>query len=60
MAMLKKPALLLSAFATVVSAGQVFANAELLKLQEDPNLWVMPNGNYSSTRYSALDQINTS
>jgi len=58
--MLKKPALLLSAFATVVSAGQVFANAELLKLQEDPNLWVMPNGNYSSTRYSALDQINTS
>ena len=60
MAMLKKPALLLSAFATVVSAGQVFANAELLKLQEDPNLWVMPNGNYSSTRFSALDQINTS
>ncbi|MFZ0789404.1 MAG: PQQ-dependent dehydrogenase, methanol/ethanol family, partial [Chromatiaceae bacterium] len=58
--MLKRPALLLSAFATVVSAGQVFANAELLKLQEDPNLWVMPNGNYSSTRYSALDQINTS
>jgi PQQ-dependent dehydrogenase (methanol/ethanol family) len=58
--MLKKPALLLSAFATVVSAGQVFANAELLKLQEDPNLWVMPNGNYSSTRFSALDQINTS
>jgi PQQ-dependent dehydrogenase (methanol/ethanol family) len=36
----------------------VFANAELLKLQEDPNIWVMPNGNYSSTRYSALDQIN--
>jgi PQQ-dependent dehydrogenase (methanol/ethanol family) len=34
------------------------ANQELLKLQADPNQWVMPSGNYSGTRYSALDQIN--
>jgi lanthanide-dependent methanol dehydrogenase len=34
------------------------ANDELLKLQEDPKQWVMPLGNYSSTRYSGLDQIN--
>ncbi len=57
---LKKPALLLGVMATSLCAGPVFANAELLKLQEDPNLWIMPNGNYSSTRYSALDQINAS
>ena len=33
------------------------ANDELLKLQQDPNQWVMPTGNYANTRYSALDQI---
>jgi PQQ-dependent dehydrogenase (methanol/ethanol family) len=27
-------------------------------MQENANNWVMPNGNYSSTRYSELDQIN--
>ncbi len=58
MAKLMKPALVLSLLATSLAAGPVLANAELQKLQEDPNLWVMPNGNYSSTRYSALDQIN--
>ncbi len=55
---LTKPALMLSMLATTLAAGPVLANAELQKLQDDPNLWVMPNGNYSSTRYSALDQIN--
>jgi PQQ-dependent dehydrogenase (methanol/ethanol family) len=34
------------------------ANSELLKLQADPNQWSQPSGNYSGTRYSALDQIN--
>jgi PQQ-dependent dehydrogenase (methanol/ethanol family) len=57
---LKQPALLFGLMATSLCAGPVLANAELLKLQEDPNLWIMPNGNYSSTRYSALDQINAS
>ncbi len=36
------------------------AKTGLLALQDDPNQWVMPNGNYSSTRYSTLDQINAS
>ncbi|MBE1276409.1 methanol/ethanol family PQQ-dependent dehydrogenase [Enterovibrio baiacu] len=34
------------------------ANDELLKLQDDPNQWVMWGANYSGTRYSSLDQIN--
>jgi PQQ-dependent dehydrogenase (methanol/ethanol family) len=33
------------------------ANDELLKMQENSKDWVMPNGNYSSTRYSELKQI---
>jgi PQQ-dependent dehydrogenase (methanol/ethanol family) len=40
------------------AAGGVSANSELLKMQSNPNDWVMPNGNYASTRYSELDQIN--
>ncbi|MEW8562519.1 MAG: methanol/ethanol family PQQ-dependent dehydrogenase, partial [Candidatus Thiodiazotropha sp.] len=31
----------------------------LLKMQMNANDWVMPNGNYASTRYSELDQINS-
>ncbi len=34
------------------------ANDELIKLQEDPNQWVMWGANYAGTRYSPLDQIN--
>ena len=34
------------------------ANDELLTMQNNPALWVMPNGNYSSQRYSTLSQIN--
>ena len=37
--------------------AQAMANDELLKMQEDPKQWVMPLGNYASTRYSELDQI---
>jgi PQQ-dependent dehydrogenase (methanol/ethanol family) len=39
-------------------ATQAAANDELLKIQDDPKQWVMPLGNYSSNRYSGLDQIN--
>ena len=46
--------------AALTCSGAVSANTELLKMQENPNDWVMPNGNYASTRYSALDQINAS
>jgi glucose dehydrogenase len=41
-------------------AGVAKANDELIKMQADPNQWVMPLGNYASQRYSPLDQINTS
>ena len=39
-------------------SGPATARDELQKLQQDPNQWVMPLGNYSSTRYSELAQIN--
>src|SRR3546814_6147023 len=32
------------------------ANDELMKLAQDPNLWVYPAGDYANTRNSALDQ----
>ncbi len=38
--------------------AQAMANDELLKLQDDPKQWVMPLGDYASTRYSELAQIN--
>ncbi len=38
-------------------AAPAAANDDLQKLQKDPNQWVIPAGNYSSTRYSSLDQI---
>eukprot|EP00581_Thalassiosira_minuscula_P023453 CAMPEP_0184417570 /NCGR_PEP_ID=MMETSP0738-20130409/14175_1 /TAXON_ID=385413 /ORGANISM="Thalassiosira miniscula, Strain CCMP1093" /LENGTH=69 /DNA_ID=CAMNT_0026777327 /DNA_START=51 /DNA_END=256 /DNA_ORIENTATION=+ len=31
---------------------------ELAKMQQDPNNWVMPAGNYANHRYSELTQIN--
>jgi lanthanide-dependent methanol dehydrogenase len=34
------------------------ASEELMIMQNNPADWVMPNGNYSSTRYSPLSQIN--
>ncbi|MEJ2464994.1 MAG: methanol/ethanol family PQQ-dependent dehydrogenase [Candidatus Thiodiazotropha sp.] len=44
----------------LTAAGGVSANSELLKMQKNADDWVMPNGNYSSTRFSELNQINTS
>jgi glucose dehydrogenase len=44
--------------AIALCAGGAMANEELLRLQRDPNQWVMPNGNYASQRYSELNQIN--
>jgi lanthanide-dependent methanol dehydrogenase len=35
------------------------ANQELMSLQNDDNQWVLPSKNYSSTRYSTLNQITT-
>src|SRR5450759_2236157 len=33
------------------------ANDQLMQMAKDPNQWVMPTGNYTGQRYSALDQI---
>ena len=52
--MLRRAAL---AFALAVTATGASANPELLRMQRDPNQWVMPNGNYASWRYSELNQI---
>ena len=46
-----------SVFAARVAVAQG-AQEDLQKLSADPNQWVMPARNYSSTRYSELDQIN--
>lgn len=35
------------------------ANDQLIKMSKDPKQWVMPTGDYTGQRYSALDQINT-
>ncbi|WP_193370971.1 methanol/ethanol family PQQ-dependent dehydrogenase [Pelagibius marinus] len=47
----------LSAVALTASSAAL-ANEGLLKMQENASDWVMPLGDYSSTRYSELDQIN--
>ena len=46
--------------AVMALPAAAMADDELAKLQSDPNQWVMPNGNYSSTRYSELSLINKS
>jgi lanthanide-dependent methanol dehydrogenase len=40
------------------ASGSGNANDNLLIMQENPANWVMPLGNYASTRYSSLAQIN--
>ena len=42
----------------IIVPGTLMANSELMKLAENPDNWVMQNGNYAATRYSELDQIN--
>jgi glucose dehydrogenase len=49
---------LLASSALALLAGPSAANDELIKLQKDPNQWVMPTGDYANHRYSTLSQIN--
>jgi PQQ-dependent dehydrogenase (methanol/ethanol family) len=49
---------LVAGSALALSAGSAAANDELIKLQKDPNQWVMPTGDYANQRYSTLSQIN--
>ncbi|PTW61987.1 PQQ-dependent dehydrogenase (methanol/ethanol family) [Breoghania corrubedonensis] len=44
----------------VTTSSFAYANDELVKMQENPKNWVMQLGDYSSTRYSKLDEINKS
>jgi lanthanide-dependent methanol dehydrogenase len=49
-----------AAAAVLALSGIAQANEELAVMQENPSSWVMPLGDYSSTRYSELSQINKS
>jgi PQQ-dependent dehydrogenase (methanol/ethanol family) len=54
---MKKVCLLTAALA-IGGAGTALANADLQKMMDDPNQWVIQTGDYANTRYSKLDQIN--
>src|SRR3546814_646597 len=49
--------LVASTAVALTASSAALANDELLQMQTNPNDWVMPLGNYSSTCYSELDQI---
>jgi PQQ-dependent dehydrogenase (methanol/ethanol family) len=55
--MLRKLLVATAATAAVLATAPAQANNELLELQKNPAEWVMPLGNYSSTRYSDLNEI---
>ena len=44
-----------------IGSTSIFAQGsdDLVKMAQDANQWVMPLGNYSGTRHSSLNQINT-
>jgi PQQ-dependent dehydrogenase (methanol/ethanol family) len=46
--------------AAAALASPALANDDVTKNQADPNNWASQSGDYSATRYSTLDQINTS
>jgi PQQ-dependent dehydrogenase (methanol/ethanol family) len=51
--------LLISATILALSAGNAFADANLQKMMDDPNQWVIQTGDYKNQRFSKLDQINS-
>jgi len=51
-----KRALLVAAAVALPTSG-VLANEELMKMEKNPNEWVMPTGDYANHRYSTLKQI---
>jgi PQQ-dependent dehydrogenase (methanol/ethanol family) len=48
-----------SAIASARSLNGSFSAADPAELQKDDGQWIMPAKNYSSTRFSGLDEINT-
>jgi lanthanide-dependent methanol dehydrogenase len=55
-AMYLRRALLVAAAVALPTSG-VMANEELIKMEKNPNEWVMPTGDYANHRYSTLKQI---
>ena len=49
----------LGAASILAWTGGASANADLMKLGQNPADWVMPTGDYANHRYSTLNQINT-
>ncbi|WP_321338478.1 methanol/ethanol family PQQ-dependent dehydrogenase [Breoghania sp.] len=47
-----------ASLAAVTVSSFAYANDELIEMQKNPKDWVMQLGDYASTRYSSLDQIN--
>jgi PQQ-dependent dehydrogenase (methanol/ethanol family) len=52
------PRILWLAVAVLFAPSLAQANSELIKMQGNPNDWVMQAGDYANTRYSKLSQIN--
>src|SRR5579871_5333438 len=50
----------LLASTAVFAASGASASDELVKMSQDAKQWVMPAGDYANTRYSKLNQINSS
>jgi glucose dehydrogenase len=46
--------------AAAALASPALANDDVAKNQANPNFWASQSGDYAATRYSTLDQINTS
>ena len=42
----------------IAASSAVTANAGVEKLNQDPNYWAFPGGNYWNWRYTELKQIN--
>lgn len=50
--------ILISAAVLALGAGTAHADANLQKMMDDPNQWVIQTGDYKNQRFSKLDQIN--
>ncbi|WP_434051922.1 MAG: methanol/ethanol family PQQ-dependent dehydrogenase [Roseibium sp.] len=50
--------ILISAAVLALGAGTAYADANLQKMMDDPNQWVIQTGDYKNQRFSKLDQIN--
>src|SRR5262245_12275003 len=54
-----KRGLVLATLAVLLLPYAAAANQDLMSMQNDDGQWIIPGKNYSSTRYSTLQQINT-